>query len=79
MGKLFAGILLEGMKTWNYERKARFEKKYYNVLKRVADAENAIFPIYTDAELALAKEEEERFLEAYNIEQREHTKEVRDA
>lgn len=78
MSKLIAGIILEGMKTWNSERRLAFEKKHYRILKRVVDAENARFPIYTDAELALAKEEEEAFLVAYSIEQKAHTKEELD-
>jgi hypothetical protein len=79
MGKLIAGIVLEGMKTWNQERRLAFEKKHYKILKRVVDAENARYPIFNDAELALAKQEEELFLEAYYIEAQAHTKEVRNA
>ena len=79
MSKLIAGIILEGMKTWNSERRLAFEKKHYKVLMRVKDAENDRFPTYTDAELALAKEEEEAFLEAYYIEAQAHTREKLDA
>lgn len=79
MVKLIASIVLEGMKTWNAERRRHFENKHYEVLKRVLDAENDIFPTYTDAELALARQDEELFLQAYYIEQQAHTKEVRDA
>lgn len=78
MSKLIAGIILEGMKTWNTERRLAFEKKHYKVLMRVKDAENDMFPTYTDAELNLAKEEEEAFLEAYYIEAKAHTKEAID-
>jgi len=79
MSKIIAGIILEGMKTWNNERRIAFEKKHYAVLMRVKDAENNMFPIYNDAELALAKEEEEAFLVSYSLEQKAHTKEKLDA
>ncbi len=75
MSKLIAGIILEGMKIWSVERRLAFQNKHYEVLKRVVDAENDQFPIYTDAELALAKQEEEIFLEAYYKEMISHRKE----
>ena len=75
MSKLIAGILLEGMKIWSTERRLSFQNKHYDVLKRVLDAENDQFPIYTDAELQLAQQEEEIFLQAYHKEMISHRQE----
>ena len=79
MSTIIAGILLEGMKTWNSERRLSFEKKYYHIIKRIIDAENSRFPTYTDAELLMVKEEESIFLEAYHMEAKSHTEEVKSA
>lgn len=59
------GILFEGMKLWNEERRGRFMKKHKKVLDKIAEEENKEYPEYTDAALGLANEELENFLTAY--------------
>ena len=69
---LIAQISLEVLKGFNRERRLAFSKRWDKVLKRVEDAANAHYPEYTDAELALAKEEEKRFYEAFLAEIKFH-------
>ena len=58
-------ILLEGMELWTEERKHRFQKMHATILSKISVAENAEYPVYTDAALTLAKEELDNFYLAY--------------
>jgi hypothetical protein len=68
MVKLFGGIILEGLKTFNEERRTRFEKKHYKILQRIQKEERGEYPDYSDANLGLANEEFELFVQAYSEE-----------
>lgn len=65
---LISKIVLEGLELWSSERKHKFQKKYYYTLERLALAEDAQYPNYTDANVMLSKRELEIFLEAYYTE-----------
>lgn len=63
-----AQIVLKGMEIFSDERRRNLSKQYNEVLQAVNDAENAQWPEYSDAKLALAVERRESFLSAYYVE-----------
>lgn len=79
MIQLILPIILEGMKTWNQERRLAFKKKYHDILGDISDAENASYPHYTDAALMLSNEALENFLKAYHDEFIAHNNEAGNA
>jgi hypothetical protein len=79
MGKLIAQILLEGMQTWNSERRLKVSRDHKKVLDNLNKAVNAAYPDYTDAAVGLAEEEKEAFLLAYHQNQLEHKQESENA
>lgn len=62
---IVAGIVLEGMKILSVIQHRKLMKEHKLAMEDVANAENKVFPIYTDAELDLANERLRIFLEAY--------------
>ena len=72
---ILGGIVQEGMKAWNEERRTRFMDRHHDILERLNNAENAQGEDYSDAELNLAQEELATFLTAYHSELSAHNKE----
>lgn len=66
--EVIANIVLEGMKIFREERKHKIHKKYEKALKRLRDAQNKIYPTYSDDDLTLANDELREFLEVYGSE-----------
>lgn len=62
---VIGGIVLEGMKFMNQRQKTKLQREHQKILQEIADAQNASFPDYTDAELDLANERLRIFLEAF--------------
>jgi len=60
-----AGILHEGMKFWNEERRTKFQGRYNKLLNIIDEMQNSSFPDYNDARLGLSNQELENFLTAY--------------
>jgi len=65
-----AMIVLEGMKIFRDERKHKLHKKYKKTLERLQDAQNKIYPHYSDDDLTLANDELRQFLQVYGRELR---------
>jgi len=76
MNAILAQIVLEGIKTWNQERKLAFGKKYAKQLRSLEAAAGKLFPDYSDAELNLAKKDKKIFMQAYLVEMKSHNKEA---
>lgn len=76
MNAVLAQIVLEGLKTWNQERRLAFKKKHAKVLRAVEVAAGRIHPDYSDAELNITKREKRIFMQAYLTEMMSHNKEV---
>lgn len=68
MPETIVQILLTGMKIFSEERRRHFESEFQEKEQAVKDAENAHSPDYSDAKLALAIEDRETFLKAYQME-----------
>lgn len=68
MTETIMAILLAGMKIFTDERRRHFEGEFSDKLKAVKDAENAHAPDYSDDNLALAREDLDTFLKAYQAE-----------
>lgn len=68
IGEVAARIVLKSMEIFSEERKRHFSAKYMDLQQAIKNAENAQSPDYSDAKLALAKEELEIFLRAYQNE-----------
>ena len=77
--ELFAvvgGIVLEGMKMLSVTQQRKLHKEHKKALEEIADAQNAIFPNYTDAALDLANERMRILLEAFWSELRKANLEI---
>lgn len=73
---LVGGIVLEGMKIFSTKQRRKLYKEHHDILTEIADAQNAIFPEYNDADLDLANERLRLFLEAYWSELRKANVEI---
>lgn len=75
MFEMIGGIILEGLKTFNEERRTRFMDKYHDIITRLKDAENDTTSEYTDAAIDIPEEEKLNFLMAYKSELQGHNNE----
>lgn len=73
---LILRIILESQKTWSYERRLAFNKKYHRQLETLDKEINAHYPDYNSARRALAEQDMENFYMAFYQQMTEHNKEI---
>jgi len=65
---MILGIVLEGLKLLQLLDPAvskKFEKQHHKILKKINKAKNKYYPYFSDAELALGRQELQTFYRAY--------------
>lgn len=62
---LIAGLLLEGMKAWNEERRARFMDEHHELISEIEKLKSRTGRDWIDSDLAVAKRNLQLFIRAY--------------
>lgn len=76
---LVGKIVLSGMNLLSQGRRFKLQKEHKKALQRLKDAENDYFPVYNDAELALADQDLEILVIAFELAVQEQVKENENA
>lgn len=62
---LIAGLLLEGIKAWNEDRRTRFMDEYKDLLSKIESMSRRQPKDWIDSDLAVAQKDLKIFLQAY--------------
>lgn len=62
---IIAGLLLEGMKAWNEERRTKFMREHHALLTRIESLKRRTGKDWRDSELAVAQKDLKIFVTAY--------------
>jgi len=76
MFKLIGDIVLEGLKTFNEERRTRFMDDHHEIITELNRAKNDLTEGYSDDAIMIAKKDLMLFMQSYYTELKGHNNEV---